>query len=116
MGRAIVAYLREQGYRVLAVSVGKVHGHAVVELPKDRGTVTKIFGEAKRKSSRAVKKWLPGTVWGAGGEFKVCFDRSHLKNAVDYVLYKQGPEAWTWSYEDRDDEGVFARKRPKKRK
>src|SRR5215210_8586115 len=55
IGRAIGTYLREQGYRVLAVAVGKVHAHVVTELPGERATVKQIIEEAKRKSSRAVK-------------------------------------------------------------
>jgi REP element-mobilizing transposase RayT len=115
IGRVIGSCFGEQGYRVLAVSVGKVHAHAVVELPEPRATVKRIVGEAKRKSSRAVKEWLPGSVWAAGGEYVICESRSHLECAVDYVLYKQGRGAWTWSFRDSLDEGVFARKRPAKR-
>ena len=58
-------------------------------------------GEAKRAASRAVKHWLPGSVWAAGGEFVMCETRGHLENAVGYVLYDQGPGAWTWSFRDR---------------
>ena len=46
---------------------------------------------------RAVKKWLPGSVWSAGGEFRIIETKSHLEKAVDYDLYDQGPGAWTWS-------------------
>ena len=74
----------------------------------------RIVGDAKRISSRAVKEWLPGSVWAAGGELVICETRGHLKNAVDYVLYDQGPGAWTWSYRDVTDEGMFGRKRPPK--
>jgi hypothetical protein len=115
VGRAIASYLRALRYRVLSVAVGKVHAHAVVELPEPRAMVKRIIGEAKRVSSRAVKQWLPGSVWAAGGEFVMCESRGHLKNAVEYVLYDQGPGAWTWSYRDATDEGMFGRKRPRKR-
>jgi REP element-mobilizing transposase RayT len=114
IGRAIVNYLREQGNRVLAVAVGKVHSHAVVELPEARAIVKRIIGEAKRKSSREVKEWLPGSVWAAGGEFVICDNRRHLAKATDYVLYDQGPSAWTWSHQDAIDDGMFGRKRPSK--
>ena len=90
IGRAIVAHFREREYRVLAVSVNKVHSHFVVELPKDRATVKRIVGDAKRSSSRAVKKALPGRVWSAGCNPEPVTSRSHLKNAYGYVLYKQG--------------------------
>ena len=73
--------------------------HMCTELPEARTVVKQIIGEAKRKSSRAVKEWLPGSVWAAGGEYVICNNRGHLRNAVDYVLYDQGPGAWTWSYQ-----------------
>src|SRR5687768_6518317 len=63
VGRAIAKHLRDDGYRALAVAVGKVHAHAVVELPEARSVVKRIVGEAKRISSRDVKEWLPGSMW-----------------------------------------------------
>jgi REP element-mobilizing transposase RayT len=112
IGQAILVYLRSLGYRVLAIAVGKVHAHIVVELPKDKARVKEIIGEAKHKSSRAVTKWMPGKVWGAGGEFVVCWEKSHLQNAFEYVIYDQGAGAWTWSYRDLNDDGVYGRQRP----
>jgi REP element-mobilizing transposase RayT len=111
IGRAILQYLREQGYKVLAIAVGKVHTHVIVELPRARAKVKWIIGQAKRKASRAVKKWLPGSVWAAGGEFKIVKDKGHLINAVEYVIYEQGPGAWTWWYRDANDDGMFGRTR-----
>ena len=116
VGRAILKHLREEDRPVLAIAVGKVHAHIVTELPKDLAQVRQIIGECKRKSSRAIKNQHPGTVWGAGGEFVVCYDKSHLKNAFEYVLYDQGPTAWTWSYRDPTDDGMFARPEPEERK
>ncbi|MGB7158384.1 MAG: hypothetical protein WBD40_09995 [Tepidisphaeraceae bacterium] len=63
VGRTFAKHLRDRGYHVIAVAVGKVHTHAVVELPAARVVVRRIIGEAKRVSSRAVKQWLPGSVW-----------------------------------------------------
>ena len=111
MGQAMLQYLREQGYPVLAIAVNKVHGHLVTELPKDRPIVKRIIGHVKRKSSRAVKRELPGEVWSAGGEYKIVRTREHLFRAFEYVLYKQGAEAWTWSFKDRSDAGKVGRKR-----
>jgi REP element-mobilizing transposase RayT len=112
VGQAILMYFRSCGYRVLAIAVAKVHAHIVVELPKDRAVVKRIIGEAKHRSSKAVTKSMPGKVWGAGGGFVICWDRSHLVNAVDYVLFYQGHGAWTWSFRDVNDNGIYGRKRP----
>lgn len=115
VGRSIVDHFASLNHRVLSVAVGKIHAHAVVELPWARDVVKVIVGHAKRKSSRAVKDQLPGTLWAAGGTYKPVRDREHLKSAYEYVLYDQGPGAWTWSYKDGSREGRFGRRRPARR-
>jgi REP element-mobilizing transposase RayT len=111
VGRAIVATLLEMNLRVLGAAVADRHSHFVVELPAELGGVKRIVGEAKRKSSRSVKQWLPGRVWSAGGTYKLVKDRGHLLNALDYVLFDQGEDAWTWSYRDGDFQGRVGRKK-----
>src|SRR6266496_2426634 len=112
IGRAIVGYLQSMGLRVLAVAIAKVHGHALVELKDDIRVVKFFMGELKRKSSRAVKKELPGSVWSAGGQPEPVDTPSHLRAAHDYIIYDQGAGAWTWSYKDATLDGVYARQRP----
>jgi hypothetical protein len=112
VGRALVEFFRAAEHRLLGLAVGKVHAHGVVELPDHLARVKWIIGQAKRKSSRSVKDVLPGSVWAAGGTYKAVDDRGHLLNAYEYVLYEQGPEAWTWSFRDKTDEGMFGRQRP----
>ena len=112
VGRTIVEYLTANGHRVLAVAVAKVHVHALVELPDRVGVVRQIAGHAKRHSSRAVRRVLPGSVWGEGGKFKRIANRDHQRAAFEYILYDQGADAWTWSYRDGSVEGMFGRKRP----
>jgi REP element-mobilizing transposase RayT len=116
VGQTIVAALLGMNNRILAASVGDRHSHIVVEMPIDLPAVKRIFGQAKRKSSRSVKDRLPGSVWGAVGTYKWVKDREHLENAVDYVLYEQGDDAWTWSFRDGNHDGQFGRKRPHPRR
>jgi len=98
VGRAIVEQLQADGHRVLCVSVGGVHAHALVELPDGMGTMRRIIGRVKCKSSRAIKDELPGRVWGSGGKFEQVRDKSHQRNVFWYILTKQGRGTWTWSY------------------
>jgi hypothetical protein len=112
IGRAMLELLRGEKHRVGCMAVGKVHAHYLVELPDDYPLVKRIAGDAKHYASRAVSDILPGAIWAAGGTYLRIKDREHLKNAYDYILYEQGPEAWTWSMRDGSDEGCFARKRP----
>jgi REP element-mobilizing transposase RayT len=112
IGRAIHDWLSGGDHRILAIAVGKVHAHVVVELPNYMPKIREIVGHAKRKSSRAVKDVLPGSIWGEGGKYKLVSSKSHLKNAVEYVLYEQGHDAWTWSFRDQSNVGRFGRRRP----
>ena len=79
------------------------------ELPHEIARVSAIVGEAKRVSSRAVKKQLPGTVWAAGGTYKPVITREHERKAYEYILYEQGPDAWTWAFLDGNMGGMFGR-------
>jgi REP element-mobilizing transposase RayT len=112
VGRTIVEYLLRENHRVIAVAVAKVHVHALVELPDHMQRIRQIAGHAKRHSSRAVKRLLPGSIWGEGGKFKRIADHDHQRATFEYILYDQGPDAWTWSYRDRSPDGMFGRKRP----
>jgi len=114
IGRKIVSFLRQERHRVIAVAVGRVHAHVLLNLPDDMRVVRDVFGEVKRWSSRAVSQTIPGSIWSAGGAFKPIADRSHLHNVYGYILYDQGRGAWTWSHADVNDDGMFGRKRPRK--
>ena len=112
VGRAILDYVLDHHYRILALAIGKVHAHGLAELPETLSTVKAIIGEAKRRSSRAIRNQIPGNVWAAGGTFKIVKDDEHLLRGNDCILYEQGREAWTWSFKDRSREGEFGRVRP----
>jgi len=112
IGRALLQHLCECGHKVLVVAVTKVHAHFLAELPDNIVTVKAIVGDAKRRASRAVKAQLPGTIWARCGTYKPVHSPDHQRSAYDYILYDQGPDAWTWSFRDGSDDGQFARKRP----
>jgi len=111
IGREIVRYLQTEGFRTLAIAVTKVHTHLLVELPGALGEVKTIIGSAKKRSSRAMKQTLHGSIWAAGGKYKRVLESSHLENAFKYILYDQGGDAWTWSYRDGTLEGQSGRRR-----
>jgi REP element-mobilizing transposase RayT len=110
LGRSLVAYFLAAEYRVLAVAVTKVHAHLLVEIPDNIQKVRAIIGQAKRLSSRAVKQTIPGSVWAAGGTYKPMGSRNHQRSVHGYILYDQGPGAWTWSFQDGSEEGQFLRR------
>jgi hypothetical protein len=108
----LVASLRAMTYEPARVAVGRVHAHFLVDLADDYGLVKRVAGKAKHDASCAVSAMLPGEVWAAGGTFRKVKDDAHRRNVYGYILFDQGPEAWTWCPEDRADEGMFGRRRP----
>jgi hypothetical protein len=113
IGRTIVQFFLDSRIPILAYSGDEIHAHFLVEVGDNLVIIRKIVGDAKRKSSRVVKDQLPGTVWSAGEEPTPVDDPEHQKNSYEYILYKQGPDAWTWSFRDGSLEGMFDRKRKK---
>ncbi len=111
IGREIVQHLQTGGYRVLAIAVAKVHAHLLVELPGRLDEVKAIIGDAKKKSSLAVERSMPGSIWAAGGKYKRILESSHQRNAFEYILYQQGAIAWTWSFRDGTLGGQFGRRK-----
>ncbi len=112
VGNCLVDHFQTVGYRVLTAAVTRVHAHALVELPGNILKIRAIVGEAKRAASRAVRDCIPGSVWAAGGTYKPIKDVDHQQNAYNYILYDQGPDAWTWCFRDATKGGQFRRPRP----
>ena len=113
IGRAILQSLARREHPVLAVAVTKVHLHLLAELPDNIVTVKAIIGSAKRNASRAVTRELPGAIWAESGNYKPVYTRAHQLRAFGYILFDQGPAAWTWSFKDGSDVGQFRRSRSK---
>jgi REP element-mobilizing transposase RayT len=101
VGTTIVQLLSDLGHRILAISVSGMHTHMLVELPRDPGEQRLVIGQCKNRSSRAIKRQLPGCVWARAGTFKPIKDRNHHRRAFRYILDQQGEGAWTWSYREK---------------
>ncbi len=98
VGMAILRKLRKLDYRVLALSVGGMHAHALVELPDDILIVRHIAGQCKTVSSHAIRRSVPGRVWGAGGTYKPVDNARHHRQVFRYILDQE--DAWVWSLRD----------------
>lgn len=94
---AFVEKLRELGHPGVVVSASGRHVHALVNLPDDRAAVRRIIGKCKQRASHALRHVLPGSIWVAGGEYRLIKDDSHYENAFNYIRTKQGPDALVWS-------------------
>jgi REP element-mobilizing transposase RayT len=107
IGRAIVARLAKEGYRVLAISVSSDHAHILVELPDNVTSINQIIGRCKRAACDAVKHDMPGTIWSEGCDRTMVDDRDHQENCFKYTLTEQGPRAWTWSFKDGETDALI---------
>lgn len=90
-----------------AFALNEFHGHGLIELIDDMREVRRIVGELKRVSSKAVRTQISGSIWAAGGTYKPIADTAHCDNVDEYILFKQGLDAWTWSANDATTEGMF---------
>jgi hypothetical protein len=100
VGMALLCATRVAGTRVLVIAVGQKHAHALVRLPRSRTRAKRVVGKWKTTRTPALRKALPGTIWGQGGKYKPVKTRHHLRAAFKYIRDDQGPGAWVWTYED----------------
>jgi hypothetical protein len=101
--RAFVSKLLKMGLRVIAVSVGKRHLHALVFLIDDYRPKRVLIGRAKQHASHSVREFLPGRIWGEGGKFKPVDDAPYLRVVYDYIRTKQEPGTIVWSHNLMED-------------
>ena len=98
---AVLARIRAAGYRVLVLAVSAKHLHVLVELPVNPAAARRIVGTWKTVRTPALRKALPGSIWGAGGKYKPVKDRGHQRAAFKYIRDDQGPGAWVWTFRMR---------------
>ncbi|MBC8106538.1 MAG: hypothetical protein H7Z14_08110 [Anaerolineae bacterium] len=103
VGRAIVENLSSRGHTVQAASVNSTRSHQLVSLPNDFDQIKVIIGWCKRFATRVARQRFDALrdveIWAEGETIKPIRDESHRINARDYILIKQGADAWTWSPE-----------------
>ncbi|MCE5327636.1 MAG: hypothetical protein LLG01_14615 [Planctomycetaceae bacterium] len=100
VGKAMIDTLIARGHRVLAISVSGQHSHLLVELPDDLTAIRRIIGDAKSRSSLAIRQQMPGRVWSARGTYLRIENRRHHVCTFDYILTQQSEGAWTWSFRE----------------
>jgi hypothetical protein len=101
--RYFVLKLKEMGIRVIAVSVGKRHLHALVYMVDDYQEKRLLIGRAKQRASHAVREILPGTIWAGGGKYKPVDNAPYLHNVFQYLRVGQEPGTVAWTHSPEDD-------------
>jgi REP element-mobilizing transposase RayT len=103
VGEAFVQSLQKGGHRVSAVSVNPTHAHALVELPDSVAVVKRVCGWCKYFGTRAIREVAPAfrdrEIWSGGETYEPVDNPSHLRAAHNYILTKQGSDAWTWCHQ-----------------
>jgi hypothetical protein len=99
VAETIASAIEQHGHRILTVSVGADHVHAVAELPVNLAEYRQIIGTAKLQSSRAITQQLPGKIWARGEFHRMKRDKRALVSAYLYVRDKQGPAAAVWAFD-----------------
>jgi hypothetical protein len=112
LGAELVQQFLKRGHRILCGSVACRHSHVLTELPIDEKETKRIVGLCKGASSHAVGDEMPGNLWAEGASYELALDAEHQSNVYEYILYKQGPSAFTWSYKDEQLVFVSGHKRP----
>lgn len=87
-------------WTLYAMAIMSTHFHIVVQVPNDPDP-SKVLADFKAYGSRALnrefKKPLSATWWTNKGSKRKLPDDRALKNAIDYVLYKQPNPIVVWS-------------------
>jgi hypothetical protein len=112
IGLELLKQFLKRGYRVLCISVSRLHIHLLVELPIDEKETKRIVGLCKGAASHAVRDVMPGCVFAEGASYELILNPDHHGNVYDYILYKQGKGAFSWCFRDTALQLIPARKRP----
>ena len=105
VGKAVHQSLDKHRVQTLAIAVGAMHVHLLVELPIDLQQAKAIIGYAKLSASMRIKSSLPGRVWARGCKPKPIRDEKHHRNTFNYILRHVNEGAWVWSFRDGPMEG-----------
>ncbi|WP_428936716.1 hypothetical protein [Fontivita pretiosa] len=96
VAQTIAQVLHELGLRVLIVSVSAKHAHILGELPLNLREFNRVIGICKNRSSRAIRRTIPGRVWARGDMHRLVRNRAHRKQVYLYLRDRQGPQAVAW--------------------
>ena len=101
-GKAVRKTLKKHGHKLLAIAVGGMHVHMLVELPESLQDAKDAIGFAKVSASMKLSDSLPGKVWARGGNPKPIRDEEHHRNTFKYILDHRDEGAWVLTFRDED--------------
>lgn len=87
-------------YRVIVITVCRVHVHLVVELPRDFSERDAALTKIKTKSSARVINKPAMRLWARKWKAILIHDAAHRDQELIYVRDRQGPYNCTWTHRD----------------
>ncbi len=100
VGRLLVDSLDRQGLRLAALAVSSNHVHALVGATMDESALRQAIGNAKRRSSHAMRAVIPGSLWQRKIGVRIVRDERHFRNALSYITRHAEEGAWVWRQEE----------------
>ena len=97
---ALLSTIAEFQYRVLVLTVCRVHVHTVIELPEEREPFEKAMRDLKTKSSAKVINKPQSRLWARLWKPVYITDETHRNAEMIYVRDKQGINTCTWTFRD----------------
>jgi hypothetical protein len=98
VGEGMLRSMKRNHDRCLALAIGKVHTHMLIECQNSRSAIKRVAGRLKQASSKAASGILPGIIWAGGGTYKPIKDRTHHKKVFEYIIQHAKEGAWIWDY------------------
>lgn len=100
IGKAVLENLLKQSYAVEAIAVTPTHVHILANVPDELDRLHEMIGWLKRFATRAARQYSRSLasveIWAEGQTLKFIKDDQHWRATREYILTKQGSDAWTW--------------------
>jgi len=90
VGQKIVDHLLKLEHQAIAISVGGMHAHLLVELQTDHDKARHDITRCKQAAALAVRGRINGKLWAKNMGQKRVNDRSHQINVYRYILKHRG--------------------------
>jgi REP element-mobilizing transposase RayT len=96
----IVQTLLSRKHRVLVLSVGGMHIHALAELPNDHAGSRHEIGVVKKSASQAISHRITGNIWAKGCGLKPIRNEEHQRNTYLYIKRHIDEGSYLWTFRD----------------
>lgn len=97
---ALLATIRETEFRLLVLTICRVHVHVVIELPDDAKSRHVALTKIKMNASKRVTNKPASRLWARLWKLVYIADETHREDELRYVRDRQGRYVCTWTHHD----------------